>query len=106
MSGSLEYYTGISGDIFDFFFHIQEEPMDKDEIRIVELPPMRVVCINGFGTEPEDQAFKKMYEWAKEHALLDTPSRLFGYDSPVQAPGSPNRGYDVWMTVDGIVQAD
>ena len=80
--------------------------MEQDEIRIVELPPMRVVCINGFGTEPEEQAFKKMFAWAKEHNQVELPHRLFGYDSPVQTPGSPNRGYDVWMTVDAGVQAD
>ncbi len=80
--------------------------MNEDEIRIVELPPMRVVCINGFGQEPEDQAFKKMFAWAKEHDLLEKPHRLFGFDNPVQTPGSPNRGYDVWMTVDEACKAD
>jgi DNA gyrase inhibitor GyrI len=79
---------------------------EQEEIRLVELPPMRVIAINGFGTEPEDQAFKKIYAWAKEHTLLETPHRLFGFDNPSSTAGSPNRGYDVWMTVDDSVQPD
>lgn len=80
--------------------------MNQDDIHIVELPAMRVICINGYGQEPENQAFEKIFTWAKEHYLLDQPHRLFGYDSPMQTPGSPNRGYDVWMTVDESCQAD
>jgi DNA gyrase inhibitor GyrI len=78
----------------------------KDEIRIVTLPPMRVACINGFGESPEGQAFDKMKAWAQAHGLLDKPYRLFGYNNPDPAPGSPNYGYDVWITVDESVQVD
>jgi predicted transcriptional regulator YdeE len=31
---------------------------------------------------------------------------LFGFDNPPPSVGSPNYGYDVWMTVDSSVQAD
>src|SRR5512140_2814179 len=107
MSVMLRYYAGISGDNISLFFFNQEDYMDKkDEIRIVELPPMRMICINGFGQEPEEQAFKKIYEWAREHDQLEKPHRLFGFDNPVQTPGSSNRGYDVWMTVDETCKAD
>ncbi len=80
--------------------------MSNNDIQIVELPPMRIICINGFGSSPEDQAYEKTYTWAKEHNLLGKPHRLFGYDNPVNTPGSPNYGYDVWMTVDESVEAD
>lgn len=80
--------------------------MSNLDVRIVQLPPMRVACINGFGTEPENQAFEKMKEWAAAHKLLDKPYRLFGYNNPSPSPGSPNRGYDVWITVDESMQAD
>lgn len=80
--------------------------MSDLEVRIVKLQPMRVACISGFGTEPEAQAFDKMKEWAKAHNLHGKPQRLFGFDSIPQSPGSPNRGYDVWLTVDESVQAD
>jgi DNA gyrase inhibitor GyrI len=106
MSGTVRYHGRISGEIVNRFFKHQEEEMNQEEVRIVELPPMRVICINGFGQEPEDQAFKKMFEWAKEHEQLDKPHRLFGFDNPVETPGSTNRGYDVWMSVDESCQAD
>lgn len=80
--------------------------MNDLEVRLIKLPPMRVACINGFGTEPENQAFEKMKEWAKAHDLFGKSHRLFGYDNPASSPGSPNRGYDVWITVDESVQAE
>jgi AraC family transcriptional regulator len=84
----------------------KEHEMSKEEISIVTLPPLRVVCVNGFGEGPEGQAFDKMRAWAKDHDLLGTSYRLFGYNNPDPTPGSPNYGYDVWITVDASVQAD
>jgi AraC family transcriptional regulator len=80
--------------------------MDELEICIVKLPPMRVACVNGFGESPEGQAFDKMKAWAKAHNLTGKSYRLFGYDNPDPAPGSPNYGYDVWVTVEKTVQAE
>ncbi len=80
--------------------------MSDIEVRIVKLPPMRVACVNGFGQGPEGIAFGKMKAWATAHHLLDKPHRLFGYNNPDPSPGSPNYGYDVWITVDESVQAD
>lgn len=79
--------------------------MSTEEIRIVTLPPMRVACVNGFGESPESQAFEKMKTWAEAHGLTGKPQRLFGYNNPDPAPGSPNYGYDLWLSVDGAVQA-
>ena len=80
--------------------------MSDIEVRIVKLPPMRVACVNGFGAGPENAAFSKMKTWAAAHNLLGKPYRLFGYNNPDPSPGSPNYGYDVWITVDESVQAD
>lgn len=82
--------------------------MTELEVTIVNLPPMRVACINGFGTEPEDQAWKKMIAWAKGKGLWKDgkPKRFFGYNNPNPSAGSPNYGYDMWMTVDESVQTD
>jgi DNA gyrase inhibitor GyrI len=80
--------------------------MNDIEVRIVKLPPMRVACVNGFGEGPEGQAYEKMLAWASTHPVLDKPYRLFGYNNPDPSPGSPNYGYDVWITVDKSVQAD
>ena len=80
--------------------------MSDLEVRIVNLPPMRVACVNGFGEGPEEMAFDKMKAWAQAHHLLEKPHRLFGYNNPDPSPGSPNYGYDVWLTVDDSVQSD
>lgn len=80
--------------------------MNNLDVRIINLLPMRVACINGFGDSPESMAFEKMKVWAAEHNLLEKPYRLFGYNNPDPSAGSPNYGYDVWITVDGAVQAD
>ncbi len=80
--------------------------MSEIEVRVVKLPPMRVVCVNGFGEGPEGMAFDKMRQWAKAHSRLNGAHRIFGYNNPDPSPGSPNYGYDVWLTVDESVQAD
>jgi AraC family transcriptional regulator len=80
--------------------------MSNLDIRVVKLPAMRVVCVNGFGDGPEGKAFDKMREWAKAHNQPVGPHRVFGYNNPDPTPGSPNYGYDVWLTVDESVQAD
>jgi len=80
--------------------------MSDIEVRIVKLPPIRVACVNGFGEGPEGIAFDKMKAWATAHNLLGKSYRLFGYNNPDPSPGSPNYGYDVWITVDKSVQAD
>jgi DNA gyrase inhibitor GyrI len=89
-------------------YHKKENEMVKLDVRIVTLPPMRAVCINGFGKSPELQAWDKLAVWAKERNMnmWDKSHRLFGYDNPEPSPGSPNYGYDVWMTVDESVQAE
>jgi DNA gyrase inhibitor GyrI len=80
--------------------------MEQLEIRIITLPPMRVACVNGFGQGPEGQAFDKMKAWLKAHDLLGKPARQFGYNNPDPTPGSPNYGYDVWVTLDESIKAD
>ena len=80
--------------------------MEKLEVRILKLPATRVACVHGFGAGPEGQAFGKMQAWAKAHDLPGKPCRLFGFNNPDPTPGSPNYGYDVWITVDEAVQGD
>jgi DNA gyrase inhibitor GyrI len=81
--------------------------MDKLDVEIVTLPPLRVICFNGFGPSPEGQAFDKAGAWLKANGMWeDGKERLFfGYNNPDPSPGSPNYGYDVWVTVDETIQA-
>jgi len=80
--------------------------MSNLDVRVVKLPPMRVACVNGFGEGPEGMAFDKMKAWVEAHNLLAGEYRLFGYNNPDPSPGSPNYGYDVWITVDESIQGD
>ncbi len=78
------------------------------KVRIVTLPPMRVICFNGFGPSPEGQAYDKVSAWLKSKGMWEDGKerRFFGYNNPDPSPGSPNYGYDVWVTVDETVQAE
>lgn len=78
------------------------------QVTIVKLEPIRVACVNGYGQEPEHQAFDKMkaYVKAKGFDRDGAAHRFFGYNNPNPSPGSPNYGYDVWVTVDESVQAE
>ncbi|MFH2039391.1 MAG: GyrI-like domain-containing protein [Chloroflexota bacterium] len=81
--------------------------MSDLNVRIVNLPAMRVICFNGFGKNPEDQAYTMASKWLKDNGMWETRKdhQFFGYDNPDPSPGSPNYGYDVWVTVDEMVQA-
>ncbi len=71
------------------------------DVKIVRLPALRVACVNGYGSGPETIAFNKMRDYVKSNGLDrdGQAHRFFGYNNPNPAPGSPNYGYDVWVTV-------
>jgi len=81
--------------------------MSEIDVRIVRLEPMRVAAVLGFGASPEGLAWDKMLAWLKETQLLEDgqPHRFFGFNNPSPSAGSPNYGYEVWVTVDEHVQA-
>ncbi len=78
--------------------------MDQKDVRIVELPALRVAWVIGFGESPEMQALEKMNTWLKEHNLPTSQIRLFGFDNPSPSAGSPNYGYEVWATVEPEIE--
>jgi AraC family transcriptional regulator len=82
--------------------------MSSPEVRITHLEPMRVISLLGFGSEPENQAWDKMIAWAKEKQFWQDgqAKRFFGFNNPSPTPGSPNYGYEIWMTVGPHVQPD
>jgi len=82
--------------------------MTEREVRIVDLPPMRVASALGFGTDPEDQAFSILIPFAKRIGLeAGNPGyRTFGFDNPSPSPGSPSYGYEVWLPVGPDVEAE
>jgi len=82
--------------------------MSEMDVRIVRLEPMRVVAVLGFGASPESLAWDKMTAWLKTSHLLDEgpAQRFFGFNNPSPSAGSPNYGYELWVTVDGQVEAE
>lgn len=70
------------------------------DVKIVLLPKLRVASAHGFGASPEEAAWDKLSVWAKEKELWDKEGvRFFGFNNPNPSPGSPNYGYEQWMTV-------
>jgi DNA gyrase inhibitor GyrI len=75
--------------------------MSDLDVRIIDLEPMRVASVYGFGSSPEEQAWAKLIAWAKPKGLLQNPEqhRIFGFNNPNPSPGSPNYGYEYWIAV-------
>jgi DNA gyrase inhibitor GyrI len=76
------------------------------DVRMAELPPMRVATTLAFGPSPELAAWKKLAEWAKEKNLLQEGTRQYGFNNPDPSPGSPNYGYEVWLEVGPEVEGN
>lgn len=75
--------------------------LNDSEVRIVKLDPLRVLRSHGFGPSPEGIAWQKLQDYASRHQLADwTRRRFFGFNNPDPSPGSPNYGYEQWMTID------
>lgn len=81
--------------------------MNDLEVRIVKLEPLRVACVNAYSESPEQDSWLKMEAWAKPKGLLDVSGlRVFGYNNPNPSQGTPNYGYDFWITVAPEVDAE
>ena len=79
--------------------------MEKLDVRIVNLPAMKMASAYGFGASPEEVAWKKLLDWAGANNLLEKQGvRFFGFNNPNPSPGSPNYGYEQWMTIDSTVE--
>ncbi|MDD4903711.1 MAG: GyrI-like domain-containing protein [Candidatus Bipolaricaulis sp.] len=81
--------------------------MAVKEVRIVDLPPMRVASSLGFGKEPEDQAWKQMQAFAASAGIRlgEKGGQTYGFNNPDPAPGSENYGYELWLPVGADVEA-
>jgi DNA gyrase inhibitor GyrI len=82
--------------------------MKNLEVRFVHLPPYRVASAHAFGAQPEFKAWETLLTWAEPKGLLEPAreARIFGFDNPVPSPGSPNYGYEFWLTVDESIQPE
>ena len=82
--------------------------MENLDVRIVDLPPLRVASAHGFGEGPEGLAWDQMMAWLKQRGFWKDGSgrRFFGFNNPDPSPGSPNYGYEVWATVGPEVKSE
>lgn len=81
--------------------------MREDDVRLVELPAMRVASALGYGTEPERQAAELIVGFAKAIGIKpgDPAYRTFGFNNPNPTPGSPHYGYEMWLVLDPTAPA-
>jgi AraC family transcriptional regulator len=82
--------------------------MEKQNIRIINLPALRVASFYAFSASPEMDAWEKMVVWAKAHSCWHEPpaTRIFGFNNPDPSIGSPNYGYEYWLSLGPDVQSD
>lgn len=82
--------------------------MTLKDVRIVDLPAMRVASALGYGEAPEDLAWQKISAFAGALGLKpgDPGYRTFGFNNPNPSPGSPNYGYELWLVVEPDVEAE
>lgn len=73
--------------------------MDEPKVRIVELEPARMASAWGYGTRPEEDAWKKLATWMRSTGLEAAGRRFFGFDNPCPTPGQVRYGYEGWVTV-------
>lgn len=75
--------------------------MENRNVSVVSLSPMRIASFYAFGPQPEELALEKLEAWARPRGYLDSPAqhRVFGFNNPDPLPGSPNYGYEFWITV-------
>ena len=80
----------------------------REEVRSVELEPMRFASVYGFGEQPENMAWDKLERWAGPKGYLDdlAQHRIFGFNNPNPSPGSPNYGYEFWIAVGEDVEPE
>ncbi len=82
--------------------------MSEIDVRIVTLQPTRVASTYGFGGGPEKIAWKKMIDFVKSKGLDRDGQvhRYLGFNNPNPAPGSPNYGYEQWITIGPEIKAE
>ncbi len=74
-------------------------PMSEFQVRIVDLPPMRVAAVRAFSETPEQDAWSRLEAWARPLGLLDALDRhpVFGFNNPAPRAGDKRYGYEFWI---------
>ncbi len=80
--------------------------MSDLDVSIVRHEPMRVASVTGFGEIPEEQAMEKILAFMESKGLEFEDLRWYGFNNPNPSPGSPNYGYEIWITVGPHVEGE
>jgi AraC family transcriptional regulator len=82
--------------------------MSEVNVRIVTLDACRVAASYGFGSGPEEMAWTKLLTYVKLKGLASDGQqhRYLGFNNPSPTPGSPNYGYEQWVTVGPDAEAE
>lgn len=78
--------------------------MNRLEVHIVQLAPMRLVSVNGFGEHPENEAWRKLFDLVQQTGIDWKNQQFFGFNNPSPTPASPNYGYEQWMTLEANLE--
>lgn len=83
------------------YHRVRRRVSSEEDFSVVDLPAMTVASSLGFGTAPEAESIGILLEWAAMTGLTGlNERRFFGFNNPDPSPGSPNYGYEQWVTVD------
>lgn len=82
--------------------------MNKKDVRIVKLAPMRVASVVVISETPELEAWAKLRAWAEKKRLLGDLERhpVFGFNEPPPQPGKQEYGYMFWIRVGDDIESD
>lgn len=73
---------------------------EYDDIRIIELKPLKVAYYRAQSATPENEAWNVMNQWVENLGLEElATTRFFGFNNPNPTPGQPEYGYEVWVTI-------
>jgi DNA gyrase inhibitor GyrI len=80
--------------------------IDKMNVQIVTLGPMRVASIYAFGIDPRKDAFEKLLDWAGPQDFLNRKNEhpIFGFNNPGPRSGNARFGYELWMKVGAEIE--
>ncbi len=73
--------------------------MEDARVEIITLPAMRVARAWAYGENPEEVAWRNLAQWAAQAHAFTSGARIFGYNNPDPAEGTPNHGYEFNVTV-------
>jgi DNA gyrase inhibitor GyrI len=75
--------------------------MTSINVDIVRLDPMRAASFYGYGTNPEEQAWNKLVEWAGPRGYLGNiaANPICGFNNPNPGAESPKYGYEFLIRV-------